>query len=1351
MSKFRKFITRLRSTFLILILAVGQVVGAAGPFMQLQKAVAAPLCTVDTAGANDEPGQKDLTKLCVDYAGNPTTVATTWNWDDLGTSGANTLDACNLFDTDGDGNINYAVCVTTEDEPATLQTLTTYSCGDAKIDRCTTPATPVSSGTTVCDVSQQDTDPFSAGNEYPTDTEGTCTIQLSTVGGTTAKLIDVCSYPSAQPNSDPSDCVIARNDFGKVELIKDLIPGTDSGKFNLSINGPEASDTTTVSNVGDGGTTGEVVVKKGNVVVSETAGTNTALSGYDTSIVCKDLNGTGSALTLSAVTLTGTTRQATFTLVEDADVVCTITNNRQQATLILQKTVVNDNGGTLIQADFPVAIDGNASSWGSHQVNPGNFTVSETQQTGYSASVWGGDCDAQGNVTLASDETKTCTITNNDVPPSLTLNKILNNAYNGNATESDWTLTADGSTTDLSGPGAAGSADVVSGAGFYAGTYTLSESTGPSGYSPSSWTCTNNVTVTNSQITLTNGQTTVCSITNSETAPALTLIKNVTNNSGGTLEADDFVLRLNGTAQSSPVLSNTNLTATYTVAGVNSNTAYTLTEDANSTYAGSGVTCTDNTTQLTVSHPVTLSEGQSVTCTITNDDISPTIQLIKSVINDNGGTSFATAWTLIAQSGSDTPIIDEQGTSSDGGVTALTGTADAMAGLTYTLSEFGPDGYTPSTWSCDGGTLVGSDLTLSLGEAVLCTITNDDQQAYVIVNKTVVNDNGGTATANNFNLTVDSNAVQDEVAYPVNPGTHTAGETNLPGYEAGAWGGDCASDATVTVALGETKTCTITNDDIAPVLTLHKIVVSNNATHVASDWTLTATPTTGTAISGNGQDGVVSEPAVAHMTYTLSELNDSDGTFDASEWDCTSSAGVFSQPDGNNSLRMSEGANVTCEITNTERGSITIVKDAQPDSDQEFKFTGSLGDPSDEDGPNFTLVDDGQNDTTDRRTFTDLTSGTYTVTEPNVKGWDLDNVSCVGGSDTDTHNRNAVIKLNPGENVTCTFTNIGRATVIVTKYNDYNRNGTQDSNEPTLPDWDFTLAHNEECDFQSLLRDSILIGDGCDESDTSVTQTTGQDGTTTFNDVLPNKSYELTETLKDGWHLSNITCSGNENNLQGDTFFFSPSPGQTVNCFVGNYHDVALLIEKSNNRPNPTNVGDTVTYTLQVTVPENSGPSYNTTVTDLPPQGFTYEAGSWTANSSVRGDLKPEITPEPGYGSPGTWLLGNLLPGEIVTLTYRALIGSSVSPGTYPDVAFALGCETPTGDCEVLGNVSAGANTPFVATKVTIKSPQVLGATTTVLVNTGAVDIWRTIVAATLLMGLALGTLVRREKKGGRA
>ena len=44
---------------------------------------------------------------------------------------------------------------------------------------------------------------------------------------------------------------------------------------------------------------------------------------------------------------------------------------------------------------------------------------------------------------------------------------------------------------------------------------------------------------------------------------------------------------------------------------------------------------------------------------------------------------------------------------------------------TYTLAEAsGPTGYTPSAWSCTGGTLTGSSLVLAAGDTASCSITN---------------------------------------------------------------------------------------------------------------------------------------------------------------------------------------------------------------------------------------------------------------------------------------------------------------------------------------------------------------------------------------------------------------------------------------------------------------------------------------------------------------------------------------------------------------------------------------------------------------------------------------------------
>jgi hypothetical protein len=146
--------------------------------------------------------------------------------------------------------------------------------------------------------------------------------------------------------------------------------------------------------------------------------------------------------------------------------------------------------------------------------------------------------------------------------------------------------------------------------------------------------------------------------------------------------------------------------------------------------------------------------------------------------------------------------------------------------------------------------------------------------------------------------------------------------------------------------------------------------------------------------------------------YTVTE-SDTDG------WRLDSlscSRGATVEKEGTTvTITLAQDEAVRCTYTNRQTASITIIKDAQPNSTKAFRFTGDLG--------QFNLVDDGINDTTDRKVFTDLDPGTYTVTEPHVKGWRLSDITCEGGTDTKENNRTAVIKLKAGENVVCTFVN----------------------------------------------------------------------------------------------------------------------------------------------------------------------------------------------------------------------------------------------------------------------------------------------------------------------------------------
>ena len=98
----------------------------------------------DQNGADDQPGQKDLSA----HAVAPGTVAgggdlwVAWKWDVTSLSGGNTGDGCALFDTDGDSKVNFAICVTIGGSPAVQQAVSPriYTCGDAKVDRCTAPS-----------------------------------------------------------------------------------------------------------------------------------------------------------------------------------------------------------------------------------------------------------------------------------------------------------------------------------------------------------------------------------------------------------------------------------------------------------------------------------------------------------------------------------------------------------------------------------------------------------------------------------------------------------------------------------------------------------------------------------------------------------------------------------------------------------------------------------------------------------------------------------------------------------------------------------------------------------------------------------------------------------------------------------------------------------------------------------------------------------------------------------------------------------------------------------------------------------------------------------------------------------
>jgi uncharacterized repeat protein (TIGR01451 family) len=273
---------------------------------------------------------------------------------------------------------------------------------------------------------------------------------------------------------------------------------------------------------------------------------------------------------------------------------------------------------------------------------------------------------------------------------------------------------------------------------------------------------------------------------------------------------------------------------------------------------------------------------------------------------------------------------------------------------------------------------------------------------------TVVKDLVPDTDLGKFNLQIDGTPYATDIGdggttgpVVVITGSHTVTETASTGTNLADYitviGGDCAADGSISLAAGDNKTCTITNTRKTQ-LTVNKVLLPNSDSgqfNLQIDGTPYATDV--------GHDGTTGPVAVSIGSHTVTETA-STGTNLA---DYITVIGGDCDTSGNITLAL--GENKTCTITNTKLGSITIVKETDPAGGTGFSFdAGSLG--------SFSL-DDG-----DSQGFENLASGDYTVTETVPTGWGLTGVVCTGGDSIPTTD-GVTIHLDPGENITCTFTN----------------------------------------------------------------------------------------------------------------------------------------------------------------------------------------------------------------------------------------------------------------------------------------------------------------------------------------
>jgi len=698
-------------------------------------------------------------------------------------------------------------------------------------------------------------------------------------------------------NGETKTCTVTNNDKpANLIVIKNVTNdhgGTKSpSDFTMNVSGTDVSSSSFAGS--SGGTT--VTLDAGSYEVTENAD-----SAYDATFA----NCSGSIAN-------GETKT------------CTVTNNDKPANLIVIKNVTNDHGGTKSPSDFTMNVSGTdvssssfAGSSGGTTVtlDAGSYEVTENADSAYDATF------ANCSGSIANGETKTCTVTNNDKPATLIVIKNVTNDHGGAKSPSDFTMNVSG--TDVSSSSFAGSSGGTT-VTLDAGSYEVTENA-DSAYDSAFANCSGSIA---------NGETKTCTVTNNDKPANLIVIKNVTNDHGGTKSPSDFTMNVSGTDVSSSSFAGSSGGTTVTLdAG-----SYEVTENADSAYDATFANCSGS-----------IANGETKTCTVTNNDKPATLIVIKNVTNDHGGTKSPSDFTMNV---SGTDVSSSSFAGSSGGTTV---TLDAGS---YEVTENADSAYDATFANCSG--------SIANGETKTCTVTNNDKPATLIVIKNVVNNNGGTKSASDFTINVNGTDVSSS-SFPgaASPGTTVtldAGSYEVTENADSGYNASFSTDCSGSIGNGETKTCTVTNDDISGSLRIVKNTVGGDGTFTIN--TSLSAPNNSINITTSGGTNSVTISDVVAGTYTISETV-------PSGWDLTGNS-------CGGSVTVVNGQESVCTFTNDIKPDISISKTNDANGDNNFTDNEQVAAP----GDNVTF----------RLTITNNTSESVTINSIS------DNIHSVAGS-----------------------------------------------------------------------------------------------------------------------------------------------------------------------------------------------------------------------------------------------------------------------------------------------------------------------------------------------------------------
>ena len=630
--------------------------------------------------------------------------------------------------------------------------------------------------------------------------------------------------------------------------------------------------------------------------------------------------------------------------------------------LTLKKTVTNDNGGALVatsvslKAVGPVTINGLSGSAAVTYaiVSPGTYALSEVNPTGYLASNW--SCTSGSltgsNLTLVAGQYAECTINDNDIQPTLTVQKISNGGVGTFNFSGNNGFGSDSITTVTPGAAVNGALKTLTNAG----TATTITETIPAGFKAASGTCTGtaagNVTfnsaasATTATISLNAtgtavGNVLLCTFTNSK-LPTLTVTKISNGGVRGFTFNPDPTLGNGWTAQTvTTTTSGTGVTgATQTLTAAS--TATTIIEAIPTGYALASATCTgmgtggnatltgSATTGSLALNAAATALGSNITCTFTNNILIDAVDdsFAGTPINGSSGGTTASVFTNDTLAGSavlaanvTTTLVANGGltgvvVNSNGTITVPAGTTSASYAVQYkicsvsapTLCDIATATVAVAVSAPSGGTsCTGTNLAINGGiETPVISVAGNSMTSPSGVPGWTTNDTAIEQWSSGF-LGVPSHTGSQFVEMNANIGTsiltqtpsaiHNRAELNVYWAHRGREGNDTALLVVTDNGGISTSSGNFTTDNTAWVVRslTHVAAATASATTLKFD----SISSTGGASLGNFVDSVEVCQTYLTLTKTLVSKNDINGDTKDSVGDTITYSYSISNPAGN--------------------------------------------------------------------------------------------------------------------------------------------------------------------------------------------------------------------------------------------------------------------------------------------------------------------------------------------------------------------------------------------------------------------------------------------------------------------